>query len=866
LTIERPLPLLSPVPDTAWRREQRDRLELLTALIGAPDVEVFWRDDLITLPPDHVAYAWQCVVPVCLGMRAHRRELCESHLARWWKVRDAGGTSLHQFVRTAAPAQTRGPENPAPDPCRICPGRPSHDARLTLCHAHVNSWRHARRFNPGLGFDVWLTRQRPLPVYAACAVPVCGGLACDALGLCSPHRNRYRYDGSPGGGKLPGSVFRDFEARGLPVPVTFVDRQAFTAWCAAAQTVIGPGQLDLRGLPPLVAAEIRWGLIAHARRPNRAVWRIRYLREVIALARRGGVASVFDDDIPDGSSPAALVLRGIRRELQLVYLTPADTKEAGFVCFEHFGANVARRGNVYDLTGVTQRWLRELLWEEIVELLQCASPPRSGSPLDYRRRALVELSAFLEATRADGGHKPSALQRDDMLRFVADQRRRAADGLPSLALRDSDGTPAVVNENTRHYVFNNIRMILRKAMDNGAAEQLGLGREFIVAMPAGGKAVVPKRRPFDDDVARALTHPDNLRVLAVDYDPYGYGFREIWETVIATGRRCREILELRQECLGRYGGVPMLWHDQTKVGHLDAAIRIPETVYQALRRRQDKTLAEFEERHGRPATSAERQKMALFPSRIRNPDGRVSIGYSVFGRAFRDWVDTLDVGHPVPHQARHTLATSLLRAGAGLHHIKKYLGHVSLAMAEHYAEVASSELDDILQHVWVAGPAAAQPGRLLSAPNPGADPAALRAMAVDLSRRSTPAEGGFCTFQPVVRGEACPWQLNCEGCDKFVLSGADLLYWRRKREQWRSLAERAPDDATADWLHQVFEPTARAIDGLETALAELGLLEQAMALDYRRPQDYFHRIWSTAFRATELAQTASDQASDAERE
>jgi hypothetical protein len=64
----------------------------------------------------------------------------------------------------------------------------------------------------------------------------------------------------------------------------------------------------------------------------------------------------------------------------------------------------------------------------------------------------------------------------------------------------------------------------------------------------------------------------------------------------------------------------------------------------------------------------------------------------------------------------------------------------------------------------------------------------------------------------------------------------------------------------------VFEPTARAIDGLETALAELGLLEQALALDYRRPQDYFHRIWSTAFRATELAQAADHQPRDAEQD
>ncbi|MFC8521109.1 hypothetical protein [Streptomyces sp. NPDC057257] len=59
-------------------------------------------------------------------------------------------------------------------------------------------------------------------------------------------------------------------------------------------------------------------------------------------------------------------------------------------------------------------------------------------------------------------------------------------------------------------------------------------------------------------------------------------------------------------------------------------------------------------------------------------------------------------------------------------------------------------------------------------------------MAIDLSRRSTPAEGGFCTFQPVGDGGACPWNLDCHNCAKFV------LYWRREREQWRLLAEGAP--------------------------------------------------------------------------
>jgi hypothetical protein len=85
------------------------------------------------------------------------------------------------------------------------------------------------------------------------------------------------------------------------------------------------------------------------------------------------------------------------------------------------------------------------------------------------------------------------------------------------------------------------------------------------------------------------------------------------------------------------------------------------------------------------------------------------------------------------------------------------------------------------------------------------------------------------------------------------MSGADLLYWRRKREQWRTLAERAPDTATADYLHAAFEPTARAIAGLEQALAAVGLLDDALALDLRRPQDYFGRVWSLSFRAHALA-------------
>ncbi|QJS14256.1 tyrosine-type recombinase/integrase [Streptomyces argyrophyllae] len=372
-------------------------------------------------------------------------------------------------------------------------------------------------------------------------------------------------------------------------------------------------------------------------------------------------------------------------------------------------------------------------------------------------------------------------------------------------------------------------------------------------MPTGNTPKPKARRPFPDPVARALADPTNLQQLANRYDPNDHGVRDAWEALVFTGRRCSEVLELRLECMAVHRRVPFLWHDQTKVGNFDEAIRIPETLYLRLQKRQQITLNRFEDRFGRPPTPKERAGLALFPSRNRNPKGTVSISYTFFHTGFSGWLEDLDIGAWVPHQARHTLATNLLKHGAGLHHIKKYLGQVSQRMAEHYAKVASSEVDDFLERLWVAGPGAAEPGKLLVVPDEEMTKAEAEAMALDLARGSTPAEGGFCTFQPVVRGEACPWNLDCHNCDKFVMSGADLLYWRRKAEQWRTMAERAPDDKTADYLHELFEPTARAIDGLEKALASLGLLEDALALDLRRPQDYFHRLWSLAFRASDLA-------------
>ncbi|MFY1633662.1 tyrosine-type recombinase/integrase [Solwaraspora sp. WMMB335] len=832
------LRVLTPPHGGRDTRVGRDRLELLAALIGGPRFDPLLRPDLIVLPRDHPVFGWGCRVAGCLRARQDNKDLCNGHTELLAEAR-AGGLGRAAFVRGAQPLDES--ENVEPPPCRICQVRPSRNIRLRLCGRHGDAWATLQHRQPVRDFESWLAGQQPAPGFGECQVRVCTSLAASSLGLCSGHENRYRRAGCPG------------RQRGKGRAVRFDDEAAFRSWCARVDAVWRPGRLNLVGLSPLLAAEVKYGMFVHGQQPHHSMWPLRWLQGFANRCRAHGVESVMAVEPAGCPNTDRMIVTEIRNQVRLVYYSPADTRDAGFIEFDHFGARLPARGSFWDLTMVSQRWLRDALWDYFAGLMRRPKPPRSDTPYDGARRACAELSAYLELEAPEGGHDPTRLRAEHMHAFVADQRHRARNGLPSLGIRRRDGTAAPASDISRSIGANYIRKVLRQSLDCGAVARIGLAREFVVAAPAGGVEPNRTRRPFPDDVARALADEANLAVLADVHDRHDGGIRLIWEALVYTGRRPSEVIRLSLDCVGRYSGLPMLWHDQTKVGNYEEAIRIPEVLYDKLRERQRVAIERFEYRHGRPPTDAERARMVLFPSPQRNRYLTRPATYTWFHRHFRAWVDGLELGTWVPHQARHTLATRLLANGAALHHIRRYLGHVSTRMTEHYAKIALSEIDDVLGRVWVAGPGAPNPGELLTNGAAGLSRERAEALAIDLSRRSTPTEGGFCTFQPVVDGGACPWKLNCEGCDKFVMSGADLLYWRRKREQWMAIAERAPDDATADYLHQVFAPTARAIDGLEKALAGLGLLDDALALDLRRPQDYFHRIWSTAFRVAQLA-------------
>ncbi|MFF8848157.1 hypothetical protein ACF08N_36700 [Streptomyces sp. NPDC015127] len=293
--------------------------------------------------------------------------------------------------------------------------------------------------------------------------------------------------------------------------------------------------------------------------------------------------------------------------LRLVYFTREDTKDAGFLETDHFGVRFPHTGSRIDLSRVTQRWLRDLLWDFLAARLR-TKPPRSRTSFDQRRRGCVELSAYLEGFVPGGGHNLTVLTEPHATDFVTDQRHRARHGLKSLGIHHHQGDrrsrhagePSIATAGTLSTVLMSVRRVLREALETGASDKIGLDRSFTVAMP---RATAPsgRRSPFPDDVARPWpTRPiwrTSKRSTPTTAGSGMPGKRSSWSAAAAARSSTP-----RLECVGRLNGLPMFWHDQTKVGNYDEAIRIPERLHQRIERRQAVTVARFTQRYGRPPT------------------------------------------------------------------------------------------------------------------------------------------------------------------------------------------------------------------------------------------------------------------------
>ena len=287
---------------------------------------------------------------------------------------------------------------------------------------------------------------------------------------------------------LPDRWWHRFEQHGRPVPIEYADERAFRRWCATTPAPPFRGQINLLGLRPLVAAELKWGLFISARRSRPQRRDLGWIRSVVTTCRDSEIDSLvgfepgqrLSADGRDDHQADPVASCGWSTSPRPTPARPDSSKPTTS------GIRFPNRGSHFDLTGIPQRWLRDLVWDHLADLLQSPRCPAPAAASTRSAGPRPSWASSWNSTRPTADTTRGYCDAEHMHRFVADQRHRERDGLPSLAMKRPDGTASTVTTTTRAIVFNAARKLLRAALDNGAADRIGLGREFIVAAPAAG--------------------------------------------------------------------------------------------------------------------------------------------------------------------------------------------------------------------------------------------------------------------------------------------------------------------------------------------------------------------------------------------
>ncbi|MCH9729259.1 MAG: site-specific integrase [Actinomycetia bacterium] len=830
----------------------------------------------IEFPADHPTYGWACLVEDCLGAldTTDTRLLCSGHARQYRRLKDS--VDLDEFVRDAEPvkptmlgwALSRRPD------CGIC-GSNREAIQRGYCHSHVLKMREARR--RGVSEARWRRTQHPFPPYGPCSVPGCvhdgsrtASVDAEKHRVCTSHRQH-----------------RDSTA---------ADSRAWDAWLASkpVQDSVTPlsnrGRLSLAQLPQGLQNEIRYALHRHANAARRTQWRPTELQKVVDDLAASKVTSLCDpavtdlaDRCPRGRHAGRHNERRIWLDLPVaarsLMVTEDTAKAAGWFDPVLVGSSPfpgtqgeAHRRLVWDLTAVSQRWLRDLIWEHLRdEALMPVGKRRSVATVRHRIAGIALLSHILRQNRDDHGDNPARLGRTDAsaVKDTWDLWLQEQIPIPRWTESSWGREPGALTDKTHHRYMASMRMVLQRSHEK---RRTPAGMDsFIFNLPEYPRPPQsPLPRPLSFGDFQLLVSAESIAALEA-LDSKDVGFADIWLTQAFQGGRIGETLKLRLGCVGFVGRAqPYFWRDISKVNVIDYGVPCHLPVYQRLLRRQEITRAKLRARYaeqlaalderGRARLEAEWDRdKPLFPSAMSNPDLVIEISQPWFRQVWTRWFESLGLKGITSHQTRATLATSLLNNGAPPALVRQVLGHFSEDALAHYARYNDTTVQRHLQQVWAAGPGMDKPGTILMRPKEvkAVDPGAAAAR-IDLT--AVPIEHGLCRYGPVVGGAQCPFQKNCSNgpkgpCEHFVLTGADLAYWERKRDAAYHFAEGAPNDQARDYILSQWHPWEPVLTGLREALEELGLLEQAEQLDLRAPrQDYFDPLFSTGFQVSQLNQ------------
>ena len=515
---------------------------------------------VLRLAPDHPQLGWDaCRFPGC-SARTQIAGFCQACCRRL----AAAGIDVAAGAAEVATLPAR--QSLFREGLCAVPGceRVWRSARVELCPSHA-----AQQDRSGAGLEAFLARDdlRPFAAFGACLVVACGRQrAVEQPAYCLLHRDHYYKARRESG-------FDEMRWRAVAAPVTV------------------PGMVVLRGLPPLVIAQVLLGL--QGRAGDGLKLREHTLRQFAAELRLRQVATLADyDGRGDGRSllrPLASSLAGYARRALLDPETERDKDIWDLAAFGHTGHA--------DFTAISQDWLRQCAREWAVDDLARRRGRKQGGHLRQRVALIAALSASLR-TRPDHGEDQTALGRPDIDVFL----RR-------LALAEGAGR---ISRLTHIERVGHLKLILRRM------RMLGVTRPGRAAAEMSEDVALETRdvpgRPGRGEPCRDLPGEIMTQLCGSLDTLTSPEIRAAAELLIDTGRRPEEICALAWDCLARDSDQsPVLAYENHKANRLSRRLPIAEATAQVIITQQQRVRDRF------PAQPV--SALVLLPTAQANRDG-----------------------------------------------------------------------------------------------------------------------------------------------------------------------------------------------------------------------------------------------------
>lgn len=203
---------------------------------------------------------------------------------------------------------------------------------------------------------------------------------------------------------------------------------------------------------------------------------------------------------------------------------------------------------------------------------------------------------------------------------------------------------------------------------------------FLLTDPAAGvrpnaaPRVLPRNVLSESQVALLLATIDRTT-------PIGRRDAAIVELFYSTGLRVGELLALDLGDVDLSGGVVLV---RAGKGGTNRVVPLGETAARAI--------GSYIQ-NGRAVDPRHPGVTALFLRADRNPMRGTRLGWTAIGRTLARLEKAAGLNrHITAHTFRHSVATHMLRAGAGIRHVQELLGHVRIRTTEIYTRVTVNDV------------------------------------------------------------------------------------------------------------------------------------------------------------------------------